>query len=204
MFREDWIGELNLQSGAVAIAIVLAALALILYLNRKSLLLRWRDWQLRRQLDRIGSEQIRRLQCDDGLDGLHEIDRLAMLDDAILIVSCKPFRGNIYCAEQIEEWTQVIGQKSFKFANPLFELEHQITSLRLIVGNVPLRGCLLFGQGAAFPKGHPDSVLHPDKLPPEILAANNLNPQPEIAAAWASLKAHQSGAASQGRVGANT
>ncbi len=204
MTTEQWISSIDLKSGVIALAILLLGLTLILYLNRGPLLLRWHEWRLQRSLDRIGCEQIRGLLCDDGLDGRHEIDRLALVDDAIVIVSYKPYRGNIYCAEQIDQWTQVIGQKSFKFANPLYELENQIASLRLIVGKAPVRGFLYFGQGAVFPKGHPDSVLHPENIPASLLAVNCTTPRGEVAAAWSLLKTHQNSASAGQRIGAKT
>ena len=82
-----------------------------------------------------------------------------------MVIAYKPYVGNIYCAERIAEWTQVIGQKSFKFENPLFELDNQLTALTLALGNVPLKGYLFFSHSAVFPKGHPDSVLQPDSIP---------------------------------------
>ena len=204
MTIEQWISQIDLESGIILLTILLVGLALILLLNRGPLLLRWREWQLQRGLDRIGCEQIRGLVCDDGLDGTHEIDRLALVDDAILIIAYKPYRGNIYCAEQIDEWTQVIGQKSFKFRNPIYELENQIASLRLIVGNTPIRGYLYFGQGAAFPKGHPNVVLHPENLPAAILTPNCSAPRGELAAAWLRLKAHRNGASPAEQIDAKT
>ncbi len=204
MTTEQWISSIDLETGAIALGVLLLGLALILYLNRGPLMLRWHEWRLQRGLDRIGCEQIRHLVCDDGLDGRHEIDRLVLVEDAILIISYKPYRGNIYCAEQIDEWTQVIGQKSFKFANPLYELENQIASLRLIVGKAPLRGFLYFGQGAAFPKGHPDTVLQPQNIPDAMLAANCSKPRAEVAAAWSLLKTHHDGAETSERIGAKT
>ena len=138
--------RLDFQSGMVALLIIAIALLLILHLNRAGLQLRFRDWRLQRSLNRIGSEQIRDLVCDDGLDGYYKIDRLALTSDSILLISYKPYVGKIYCAEHISEWTQVIGQKSFKFENPLFELENQLTALKTITGNATQR-CL--PQGAS-------------------------------------------------------
>lgn len=108
-----------------------------------------------------------------------------------MLISYKLYGGNIYCAEHISEWTQLVGQKSFKFENPLFELENQLTALRLLTGNVHLEGFLFFNNSAEFPKGHPDRVLHPGNIPDRFNAANSENVKPEIAAAWSLLKAHQ-------------
>ena len=118
------MNRLDLQSEIVAYAIILIAILLILYLNRKRLIVRFHEWRIQHCLNKIGTEQIRDLVCPDGLEGHYNIDRLALTRDAILVISYKPYIGNIYCAERISEWTQVIGQKSFKFENPLFELEN--------------------------------------------------------------------------------
>lgn len=186
--------QINLQSELIAIGIVVVALLLILYLNRHKLQIRFREWRTRRALNRIGNEQIRNFVCPDGLDGHYSIQRLALTPDAILLINYKPYVGNIYCAERISEWTQVVGQKSFKFTNPLFELENQMTALKLAVGGVPLRGYLLFSHSAVFPKGHPDSVLLPHSIPATLLKGQERPVKAEVQAAWEHLKwAHSNG-----------
>jgi hypothetical protein len=180
--------EINLESGFVAIAIIACALALIGWINRKRFAAWARDWQLQRCLNSIGSEQIRDLVCPDGLEGHYQLDRLALTNDAVVLIIYKAFGGNIFCAERISEWTQVVGQKSYKFDNPLFELENQLTALRLMMGDIPLRGYLIFNRYARFPKGHPDRILHQDTIPENLLATHCGNPGPEVMAAWQKLK----------------
>jgi hypothetical protein len=185
------LNRLNFQSEMVALAIIAIALLLILHLNRGQLQLRLRDWRLRHCLSRIGSEQIRDLVCADGLDGYYTIDRLALTGDSILLISYKPYVGNIFCAQHISEWTQLLGQKSFKFENPLFEMENQLTALKQIVGDVPLHGFLFFNQNAAFPKGHPPSVLQPDSIPPQFLHDQVIGVKANVRVAWDRLKVRQ-------------
>ena len=187
--------QINLESDIVAYAIVLA-LAVILWINHKRIGILFREWRIQRNLKKIGAEQIRNLVCPDGLDGYFKLDRLALTRDAILLISYKAYGGNIYCAENISEWTQVIEQKSYKFENPLFDLENQLTALRLIMGNVPLRGYLYFNHSAEFPKGHPDSVIHPGNIPESILHQNCTSPRADIQAAWEQLKLLQQEASS--------
>ena len=196
--------RVDFQSGMVALLIIAIALLLILHLNRAGLQLRFRDWRLQRSLNRIGSEQIRDLVCDDGLDGYYKIDRLALTNDSILLISYKPYVGKIYCAEHISEWTQVIGQKSFKFENPLFELENQLTALKSITGNVTLRGYLFFNHSAVFPKGHPESVLQPDNIPARFVDSQVTNINADIRAAWERLKAQQENMQRNGELGVKT
>lgn len=204
MDLEATIKELNLESDFIAIAIVALAVVLFLFVNRKRIRVRIGEWRIQRCLKRIGSEQIRNLICADGLDGYYRIDRLALTRDAILLISYKPYGGNIYCAERISEWTQVVGQKSFKFENPLFELENQMTSLRLLTDNAPLRGYLFFNHSALFPKGHPESVLNPENIPERFLAENCEPINPDIQAAWNLLKTHQTEFSAANRVSVKT
>ncbi|MCP4875719.1 MAG: NERD domain-containing protein [Gammaproteobacteria bacterium] len=204
MNQNELINQLNLESEALAFTVVALAILLILFVNRKLLLVRFRERRIQDSLKRIGCDQIRNLLCSDGLDGFFSIDRLALVQDAILLISYKPYGGNIYCAEHIAEWTQVVGQKSFKFQNPLFELDNQLTSVKLLTQNAPLKGYLFFNYSAEFPKGHPDMVLHPGNLPESF---QNVDPEtinPQIQAAWELLKAHQKQALSSGRVGVKT
>jgi len=198
------MNRLDLQSEIVAFAIISIALLLILYLNRERLIVRFHEWRIQRSLNKIGSEQIRDLVCPDGLEGHYKIDRLALTRDAILVVAYKPYVGNIYCAERISEWTQVIGRKSFKFENPLFELENQITALTLTFGSAPLQGCLFFSHSAVFPKGHPQSVLQADNIPPHFMRNHGQAVKEEVRAAWDYLKWQQANLKGEDGVRVNT
>jgi hypothetical protein len=185
------IDQLELDPAAVALLIIGFAIVLILLVNRKRLQLHIGEWRIQRCLKRIGCDQIRNFICPDGLDGYYTIDRLALVQDAILLIAYKPYGGNIYCAERIAEWTQVIGKKSFKFENPLFELENQLTALKLLAGGMPVHGFLFFNHSTAFPKGHPEVVLNPDNIPDRYLGANCDPVNPLVQAAWEQLKAQQ-------------
>ncbi|MDH3631015.1 MAG: NERD domain-containing protein [Gammaproteobacteria bacterium] len=191
MNPDEILKQLKLESDLVAIAIVGLAIVLVLLVNRKRLLVKIREWRIQRSLRRIGCDQIRNLVCSDGLDGYFKLDRLALTPDAIVLISYKLYGGNIYCAEHISEWTQLVGQKSYKFVNPLFELENQLTALKLLTGNAHLEGFLFFNNSAKFPKGHPDRVLHPENIPERLNAADCDNVKPELTAAWKLLKTHQ-------------
>ena len=198
------INRVNLQSEIVVFVIVAIAILLILYLNRRHLQLRFREWRLQHCLNQIGSEQLRDLVCADGLEGAYKIDRIALTRDAIVVIAYKPYVGNIYCAERIAEWTQVIGQKSFKFENPLFELENQLTALTLALGNVPLKGYLFFSHSTVFPKGHPDSVMQPDSIPEHFLRDQKHDIKQDVRAAWEHLKWQQANAKGDREMGVKT
>jgi hypothetical protein len=179
-----WMTDQNLIVFSALFSIVL-----IVLINWKKIRRVWLEWRTRRCLDAIGIRQQRNVVCSDGLDGEYVLDRLVMLPKAILLITLKPYSGNIYCADRISEWTQVIAQKSYKFENPLFELENQLTALRNQVPNILFRGLLFFDHNAHFPKGHPDTILHPGNIPEEYLRENCAEPDQAILDAWEMLLA---------------
>jgi hypothetical protein len=183
MKPDEIIDHLAMQPVAIALVFIGVAGVLILLVSRKRLQLRLAEWRIQRCLNQIGCDQIRNLICPDGLDGYYTLDRLALIQDTIMLIAYKPYGGNIYCAERIAEWTQVIGQKSFKFENPLFELENQLT---------------------AFPKGHPETVLNLDNIPHHFLGANCDPVNPQVQAAWEQLKAQQNQPSANNRASVKT
>lgn len=184
---EQYLEQLEANEFALPIAITLLALIIILMINWRKLRHHFHEWKTRRSLNQIGIKQIKNVVCSDGLDGNFKIDRLAMLHDSILLIVFKPYSGNIYCADSIPEWTQVVGRKSYKFANPLFELENQANAIQEILPDMPIRSVLFFDHSARFPKGHPDKVLNPDNIPEYMLRSKSPEPKAEIVDGWESL-----------------
>lgn len=184
---EQYLEQLEASKIALPIAITLLAIIIILLINWRKLRHHFHEWKTRRSLDAIGIKQMKNVVCSDGLDGNFKIDRLVLLHDSLLLIAFKPYAGNIYCAESIPEWTQVVGQKSYKFSNPLFELENQVTAIQSILPNVAIRSVLFFDHSAKFPKGHPDKVLNPDNIPEFMLRLKCPEPSVEILDSWESL-----------------
>lgn len=190
-----------MQNQQLVMFSVLLLVALLILLNWKSLRRAWMEWRTHRCLNRIGIKQRGNIVCPDELDGEFILDRLVMLPNALLLISFKRYPGNIYCAERISEWTQVVEQKSYKFQNPLFDLDHQLTTLRQLAPDVTIKGYLFFDHSAHFPKGHPDSVLHPHNIPEEFLRDNCSEPEPAVLKSWeilSKLPANNAGSRSAG------
>ncbi len=185
------ISQLETKPALVALLAIGFFVVLILLFSHKPLRRGIAEWRIQRCLGKIGCDQIRNLRCPDGLDGFYSLDRIALVQDAILLIVYKPYGGNIYCADRIAEWTQIIGQKSFKFENPLFDLEHQLTALRSLSGGMPVQGFLFFSHSATFPKGHPEVILERDNIPDRFLRANCEPVNPQVRAAWDLLKAQR-------------
>lgn len=141
--------------------------------------------RIRRAVRRQGAEVLAAVEIPDGLDGHIFIDYLVLTAEAIRVVMVKRYEGFIYAGEKMAEWTQVVKQGSYRFPNPLQELELKIMALRSIVPGVPVSGCVLFSESCRFPTRQPEGVLRPgDPVP-----ASGSRPIPdELRNAWRKLR----------------
>ena len=117
------------------------------------------DWKLYHLLKNIGSKSLHNVTIPDGMDGSIFIEHLILTPEKILLLGVKKYQGLIFAADKINLWTQVIGNKSYKFENPLRQLESDALALNSKVKNFSVEGKVLFINGSEFPKGKPDNVI---------------------------------------------
>lgn len=139
----------------------LLSLLLLMVLRRRP---GWRELRWRRRLRRIlrrGSLAMRsRLELPDGLDGSVLVDHLLLTPQGLVLVDVRAYTGALFAAQDVDQWAQIVGGRSFRFPNPIRELENRLTSVRLRAGeDIPLRGLMVFPDEADFPKGRPDCVV---------------------------------------------
>lgn len=103
-------------------------------------------------------DEIKEIIIPDGIGGLLEIEHVVLLDQGLLLIETYSISGNLFGAEQIDEWTQIIDGRSFKFANPLRRLRTARQALKLLAPNVPIFCRVVFNADSHFPKGKPDEV----------------------------------------------
>jgi hypothetical protein len=117
------------------------------------------EWQLNHLLKNIGSESLHNVTIPDGMDGKIFIEYLILTPNKILLLGVKRYQGLIFAADKIDLWTQVIGNKSYKFDNPLRQLENDAVALNSIIEHSKIEGKVLFINGSEFPKGKPGNVI---------------------------------------------
>lgn len=95
----------------------------------------------------------------DGVGGLVEIERLVLVKQGILVIETYPISGNLFGADKIEQWTQMLNGKSFKFINPLYRIQMLRQAIKAIAPSTPIFYCVIFtANDSSFPKGKPDDV----------------------------------------------
>ena len=155
----DFLQELTTNSEYQAtLLVIVVALAGLLYLLHKKLR-RWRcERRTRKTIKRMGVRHLQDIRLSDGTGGEVLIEYLLLAPDALVIVGIKRFEGLIFGARLTDQWTQVLGRRSYKFENPDHYLQRQINAISQIVPDVTIRGWHLFPI-ASFPKDKPDNVL---------------------------------------------
>jgi len=143
---------------------------------------------LEKRISAVGVEQLRHLLLDDGMGGQSYYDRLLLTPRGISVLETTPRDGIIFGGERMDTWAQVLGKRTIRFANPLYTLEVQLSTLRHHLPKITLEGHVLFCGNCSFPKGQPPGVWILD----DLLAAGEEGiqqaVQPVIKEAWESLQ----------------
>ena len=117
------------------------------------------EWKLNFLLKKLGRESLHNVVIPDGMDGKIYIEHLILTPHEILLLAVKRYRGLIFAAETIDLWTQVIGKKSYKFENPLHQLESDALALNSHMEKSKITSKVLFLNDSVFPKGKPDNII---------------------------------------------
>jgi hypothetical protein len=81
----------------------------------------------------------------------------------------------------------MLAGKSYRFKNPLIELDYQVKAVSACIPGVAVDGYLFFDTQAEFPKGHPDRVIRSDSIPEALKRNKHLKVQPSVESAWKKL-----------------
>ena len=117
------------------------------------------EWQLNHLLRNISSKSLHNVTIPDGIDDKIFIEHLILLPKKIILLGVKKYRGLIFAADKIDLWTQVVGNKSYKFENPLRQLDNDVIALNSKMKNTKIEERVLFIKGSEFPKGKPDNIV---------------------------------------------
>ena len=147
----------NSELQATMLVAVVALLG-ILYMLRARTTRWWREHNTNKIIKRLGAQAIRNIQLPDGTGGEVTIEHLLLGRNGFIIVGIMRFDGLIFGGRLTDQWTQVLGRRSYKFDNPNHYLQRQINAINQIVPGTPVSGRHLFNN-AKFPKDKPDSVL---------------------------------------------
>ncbi len=132
-------------------------LCLVFVIKRKRKRSRY-SRKLERSLQSIKKQEAKSIIIPDGLGGAIEIERLLLIEQGLLIIETYPMSGHLFGADHIDQWTQIIDGRSFKFTNPLHRIYNTKHALQLLAPKVPIFCRIVFSENSNFPKGKPSEV----------------------------------------------
>lgn len=135
--------------------ICIATLALLIFFSKRKKSARH---QMALILKPYVRDEIKNIIIPDGIGGLLEIEHLILLDQGLLLIETYPMSGNLFGAETIDQWTQLVSGRSYKFANPLRRIRTSRQALTVLAPNIPIFCRVIFNADSVFPKGKPDEV----------------------------------------------
>lgn len=142
---------------AVAVAVVVLLAIVVFSKPLRSLLDKFR---LRRTIKRLGTESMSNVVLSDGMEGHVFIEHLVLTSTKVLVVSVRRYPGAIFAAENMDMWAQVTDSGSYKFPNPLHEIQSATSAVKSHLPDAAVEGIILFGRDSTFPKGKPEGVMH--------------------------------------------
>lgn len=143
------------------IAITVAVIVLLVILVVRRPIRNFFDrFRLTRAIKRLGTAFMSNVVLSDGMDGHVFIEHLVLTPRHVLVVSVRRYSGAIFAAENMDMWAQVTDGGSYKFPNPLHEIEIATAAVKSHVPDAAVNGIILFGRDSTFPKGKPDGVMH--------------------------------------------
>ncbi len=192
VIEQDWLVI------AVAVIIAVAATFVVPVLLRRYR----RDAEQRRVakiVKNLNITAVKNMALPDGMEGYVFIDYLLLTSTGIVVLDLQDYNGFIFGGPNIDQWTQMVRQRGYKFDNPLHQNAWRMQIIRSFVKDAPLIGKVVFSSVSQFPKGIPEGVSHVSTLSEELAELADNKEIPEmVRKAWDELSTHTIDARSSG------
>lgn len=124
-------------------------------------------------IESLGVKYLHNLVFPDGVDGLAFIDYLLLSPNGFVVLDLEHIEGHLFGGETVDQWSQVLNGKTYKFSNPLYSNQHKCQAIGWNIeqqtaldekADWRIDGWVAFTNAGNFPKGIPDQVSMIDEL----------------------------------------
>jgi hypothetical protein len=181
----------EIPAWAWPVAIALLVLAAIVWGY-----LQFRAYRARRAIDAaiasIAYEMMKNVLLPNGNGGQIHVHYLLLTQRGLLVLDLLDLPGAIFGGDQMIEWTVIGKKRRFTFANPQHALYDRMAAVRLLTGDVPVEGRVVFTVRSDFPKGKPRNVIRIDSITGDypIVDPARGNITAAFGDVWANVKKH--------------
>lgn len=175
------------MEGVLSHGVAIALILLAAYLRLPQMKQFFSKRRIEKGITNLGAGQLRNFMLDDGMEGKVFIERLLLHPDGLLLLAGNWRDGHIFGGERIDNWAQVVGKRTYKFANPFYSLETALAALRYHAPGVRVTAEILFLGNCTFPKGQPEGVLSFDDLNRAAQGQDKKSIDPKLQLTWERL-----------------
>jgi hypothetical protein len=138
----------------------------------------------------VAYEMLRNVLIPNGNGGHIHVHYLLLTQRGLLVADLLDLPGAIFGGDQMIEWTVIGKKRRFTFPNPQHTLYDRMAAVRLLTGDVPVEGRVVFTTRSQFPKGKPRNVLRVDDLATEFPPVDKVrgNITAAFGDVWANVK----------------
>lgn len=138
----------------------------------------------------VAYEMLKNVLIPNGNDGYIHVHYLLLTQRGLLVADLLDMPGAIFGGDQMIEWTVIGKKRRYTFPNPQHSLYDRMAAVRLLTGDVPVEGRIIFTQKSEFPKGKPRNVLRIDDLATEFPPVDRVrgNITAAFGDVWANVK----------------
>ena len=157
----------------------------------------WMIWRKRRALqsmeatiDSVAYDVLRNVLIPNGMDGQITLQYLLLTERGLIVLDLLERPGAIFGGDQMVEWTSIGKKRRYTFRNPQHLLYDRLAAVKLLAGNTPVDGRVVFTARSEFPKGKSTYVLRIDELTSEfaVVDRNRGNVVAAFANVWSNVK----------------
>lgn len=153
-------------------------------------------------IESLGVKYLHNAVFPDGIDGLVFIDYLILAPSGFIVLDVNHIEGLLFGGETVDQWSQVVNNKTYKFNNPLYANQQKcqaiIWNIEQHAGNENkpdwqnhqhIHGWVTFTNAGNFPKGIPSQVSMIDELKQNLgeLITSNQTVSSELNEMWDQL-----------------
>jgi hypothetical protein len=158
--------------------------------------LRYREYRFHKAnqsvIAQIAYEILRDVLVPNGNGGHIHLNYVLLTQRGLLVLDLLDLPGAIFGGDQMIEWTAIGRKRRYTFPNPQHALYDRMAALKLLSGDVPVDGRIVFTTRSEFPKGKPRNVLRIDDLPNHFPPVDRIrgNITAAFGDVWANVKRH--------------
>jgi hypothetical protein len=125
-------------------------------------------------IESLGLKYLHNVMLPDGVDGLVFIDYLLLTPSGFIVLDVDDVEGHLFGGETVDQWSQVVNNKTYKFTNPLYANQQKCQAVIWNIDQLSdandekadwqTQGWVAFTSAGNFPKGIPKQVSMIDGL----------------------------------------